>query len=348
MGLVAVNDTEGMYHISGCMAMAARLRVPYGMYSDDFIEWTISFAGRVIDGYLNGYHVFSVEPEEGSECFEMWYEDDLEEGWFEDGGAGCLSVSEYRVNTVVDEDDYTLSLWNPDDASDDSAGVVIVSSGDMHNGVLCNDGMGRDEANAICRNQGYRYGQVVDPYDFNNMNERNDPFHGYMFVATDVECEPDSDGNIRYDCSYTEYAEASTPCEEGEVLALRCADTQFEIGTTLTVKNKNSGRTRFQCEVEAEKYGMDYDVKHNVHAVLMSRDQYGSYTVLDDDMNHKKTKFRAKMRTSEIHSQCYVCMAAVRDTMVFSVAVHDGYCDYEMDQMDVFSEILQWMLSGAE
>lgn len=132
------------------------------------------------------------------------------------------------------------------------------------------------------------------------------------------------------------------------MLAVRCAAQQFTIGTYLQVKNKNSGRTRFLCEVDAEKYGAEFEVKEYVSATLLSRSKTGDYTILDSDMDHKRSKFRTKLRTRDIDVQCYVCLATVQNTMIFDVATNDESCDYEMQDLTVYSEILQWMMSGME
>ena len=38
-------------------------------------------------------------------------------------------------------------------------------------------------------------------------------------------------------------------------------------------------------------------------------------------------------------------MASVENTMIFDVATNDEYCDYQMEELTVYSEILQWMMS---
>eukprot|EP00116_Pleurobrachia_bachei_P016051 sb/3476313/ len=93
-----------------------------------------------------------------------------------------------------DKIDFDMMLVNPDDETDKSQGIVIIkmreSSEDQPDvGVLCNAGAGRNEANAMCRYFGSKYGMFIDPFSFKAVSAKKESVYSELpFFATDLSC----------------------------------------------------------------------------------------------------------------------------------------------------------------
>jgi len=209
-------------------------------------------------------------------------------------------------------------------------GIVMVKKmgGDVT--TICNDNVGKDEVNAICREQGYKMGTLANVKDYLPGGRRqknqyaNVPPYGY----TNMKCDSEA-AHVMSDCKMDKYEDSEVPCFDGQQLAVKCTDEVWSFKLihmfpeTRSIRGGDYVRGRVSCMVHAQKYGIDLDMKSQVQVGLVIRGQDGLDEV-DSNMKYRKTTniYVAKFRpTDEIKADdCFACIAYLPGTNIYTVA----------------------------
>ena len=231
-------------------------------------------------------------------------------------------------------------------------GVVQIHDKSGHKTSICRDNVGKDEVNAICREQGYKMGVLVDVKDYRSDRKRgNKDEDTTPFGQTNLKCSPDA-VDVMAECTMDKYEESVVPCFSGEELAVKCANQVWHfqitriVPPTKTVKGTSFVKGKAICEVTARKYGMDLDLKSHVRVGLVIRGNDG-VEVVEADMKYKRrgNAYMAKVKsTDELkEDECFACIAYVRGTSIHTVATHGPD-----DCPDIDQHYSQWVKEQSE
>ena len=203
-----------------------------------------------------------------------------------------------------------------------SHGLVMVHEkmGDVT--TICNDKIGQNEVNSICQELTYKTGVLADARDYildkrkrkSKGQEVNVPPFGY----TQMSC---SDGakNVMTECTMTEYKDTTAPCFYGDQLAVKCADEDWSFKVTNMIpqikstKGSEFAKGKFFCKVQAQKYGIDLDMKSQVKVGLVIRGKDGIEDIDGNPMKYRKKtgKYIGKFKPKDeiMADSCFACIA---------------------------------------
>lgn len=220
-------------------------------------------------------------------------------------------------------------------------GVVVIHDNTGHKSTICNDNVGKDEVNAICREQGYKMGVLADVREYRpDRKRRNQDGDTTPFGQTNLKCSAEAK-DVMSECTMDKYEESEVPCFSGEELAVKCSNQVWHfkvtriVPKTRPVKGTSFVKGKVMCEVTASKYGMDLDLKSHVRVGLVIRGVDGVEEV-DADMKYKRrvNAYTSKVKsTDEIkEDECFACIAYVRGTTIYTVATHGPEDCPDIDQ----------------
>lgn len=206
---------------------------------------------------------------------------------------------------------------------------------------LCNDGFGRNEANALCRYLGYKVGiQIRADWAIKELQDR-------PFGATNIKCSETAKGPN--ECKFDMEEDAEVPCfaDAGYELAVACSNEKFTFKIEKTVSKFNKkGKGKFVVLVTMEKFGIGMSAYPGIQLIMFNRSQDGKYTLLKTKFkfNRKHDVWKGRgMKPKEISKEnsCIIYVAGVTQ---HHWATKIGECGYkglteekvwqEMDKMD--------------
>ena len=214
-----------------------------------------------------------------------------------------------------------------------SHGVVMVISlsedGDREFSTVCNDDVGANEVNAICKGQGYQFGALGDVRDYMSSGRRQQSEMGEFppFGFINLKCTDDAKDPLT-DCEMLMYEKSEVPCFNGQQLAVKCADKKWDfkivaaVPVMRSIKGNSFVRGRVSCMVHAQKGGVDLDMKSKVRVGLVKRN--------DDAVDSIGSSMKYRMRSdlyvgkfrpdSEIKSDdCLACIAYIPGHDIYTV-----------------------------
>jgi len=204
-------------------------------------------------------------------------------------------------------------------------------------GFVCNDGVGRNEVNAICRSLGFNTGIQINVEELDIKKEK---LGDTPFVVTDVSCPADAKDPM--DCSVTEYSSAKVPCANGQQLAVSCSKQAFEFFMAeVEIDINKRGKLKFMAYPVALKYGREMSLKNEMMVMVLNRSSEGEYEPLGYGKPKRtgvwKGKSQLKMTEFEKGEVCVVVVAMIPEAMKYAVEIK--YCDYEFSAMQAGEEL---------
>ena len=123
-------------------------------------------------------------------------------------------------------------------------GMVMVHDKMGEVATVCNDKVGKNEINAICRELGYKTGAIADVREFlpEGRKQKKEavayiPPYGY----TNLNCGDDVK-DVMKECTVEEYKDAEVPCFHGQQLAVKCADEDWSFKVNYMIPEIKSVR----------------------------------------------------------------------------------------------------------
>ncbi|XP_063688689.1 uncharacterized protein LOC134821825 [Bolinopsis microptera] len=214
-----------------------------------------------------------------------------------------------------------------------SHGVVMMinlsQDGDKEFTTVCNDNVGANEVNAICRGQGYQFGALANIRDYVSGGKRQRSEMGGFppFGHINMKCNDEAE-DVMTDCAMDKYEDSEVPCFNGQQLAVKCADEKwdFNIVAVLPVMRSIRGssyvRGRVSCMVNAQKDGVDLDMKSQVKVGLVMRNE-DAVEPIGSPMKYRRSSniYVGKFRTdNEIKTDdCLACIAYIPGHNIYTV-----------------------------
>jgi len=216
-----------------------------------------------------------------------------------------------------------FQLWREASAN---MGLVLAfsSSSDEPLGFICNDGIGRNEVDAICSELGYTYGTVMDPYNV-GQGQYYLPSQ-YPFVGADLYCPAGAD--LANECYWTDYERTGVPCPDGKQLAVSCSDERFELGVDWFYVSESRSKTKFAIAADVMRYGMELEnIDRNVDVIVWNINENNEVErVLEPDQwKYKSNSNYWTAKAPElVEDSCFVGSLSIRGTSVFAFKFDAG------------------------
>ena len=241
---------------------------------------------------------------------------------------------------------------------------IVVENYEGEKTVICENGIGKEEIQVICRSFGYSHGMKIFARDFLSKEAGMDTYFQTIPFKTSLVSCPGGAMDYFKDCERKTMDKSSVPCFSGEQLAVRCTNqpwihTIIGLWTKLRYVQKGTViRGSTYCVVRSLKFGQAVDRKNELYSLLLYVQPDGAVHVIDAKIRSQlrlygmypryRARFHSPVERNRRLSGCFACYLAVKGSGEVPASrtfrVQEG-CSLPEDEVTQW--INSWMVDGS-